>query len=37
MHSWAAERKKDEKGAKKSNFLANGKSLNHFNNLLPVN
>jgi hypothetical protein len=31
MHSWATERKKDEKGAKKSNFLANGKSLNHFN------
>jgi len=30
LHSRATEGKKDEKWMKKSNFLANGKSLNHF-------
>jgi Fe-S cluster biosynthesis and repair protein YggX len=31
MHSRATERKKGEKWVKKANFLANRKSLNHFN------
>ena len=31
MHSWATERKKGKKWVQKTNFLANGKSLNHFN------
>jgi hypothetical protein len=30
MHSSATERKKDKKWVQKPNFLANGKSLNHF-------
>jgi len=31
LYSRATERKKDKKWTKKGNFLANGKSLNHFN------
>jgi hypothetical protein len=31
MHSSATERKKGEKWVQKTNFLANGKSLNDFN------
>jgi len=30
LHSWATERKKGKKWMKKTSFLANGKSLNHF-------
>jgi hypothetical protein len=34
LHSWATERKKGEKWMQKINFLANEKSLNHFNMFL---
>jgi len=36
LHSIATEGKKDEKQARKSNFLANGESLNHFNTTLRI-
>tara|TARA_R110000868_G_scaffold173829_1_gene410213 strand:- start:21239 stop:21361 length:123 start_codon:yes stop_codon:yes gene_type:complete len=32
LHSSAMEEEKDKKWVKKGNFLANGKSLNEFNN-----
>ncbi len=37
MYSWALnQKKKDKKGAENSKFLANEKSLNHFNIKLTI-